>query len=271
MQNLKKKIKEYSTVLFVFSGTGNSLKVTFDIQENLDNCKILSISDTIKNENCEITASKIGFIFPVYFLDIPHIVREFLKKIKINGNPYIFAIATCGGEIGISFKSINKLLLSQNQKLNSEFKLVFPSNSIVMFDKSITPGEIAKRIDQTHVETGRIIKLIKKSENSHPTHTKAKLLDKMISYSGKLFLFKILNDRKFRVDETKCKSCGICTSICPMKNIDLIGGIPSWNHNCECCAACIHWCPQNAIENINTRGKPQYHHPEITIKMIKSY
>ena len=271
MQSLKKKTKEYSTVLFVFSGTGNSLKVALDIQENLDNCKILSISDTIKNENCEITASKIGFIFPVYFLDIPHIVREFLKKIKINGYPYIFAIATCGGEIGISFKSITKLLLSQNQKLNSEFKLVFPSNSIVMFDKSSTPNEIAVKIDETKVATSNIIDLIKKRANSYHTRTKAKFLDKVVSYSGKLFLFKILNDRKFRVDETKCKRCGICTAVCPMENIDLINGIPSWNHNCECCAACIHWCPQNAIENIKTRGKPQYHHPEITIKMIKSY
>ena len=271
MQNKQKKSENSSTILFVFSGTGNSLNVALKIQENIKNCKILSISKAFKEKNFKFKASKIGFIFPVYFLDIPHIISEFLKKINVVGNPYIFAIATCGGEVGNAFKKINKILHKQKRKLNSEFRIVFPSNSIVMFNKSILPEEMAQRIKNSEVDIEKIIKLINGIEDISYTPTKVSILDKFISWMGKLFLFKILNDRTFRVDENKCSLCGNCVSICPMDNINLINDKLTWGHNCECCAACIHWCPRRAIENIGTKDTPRYHHPEITINRIKSY
>jgi len=33
------------------------------------------------------------------------------------------------------------------------------------------------------------------------------------------------------------------------------------------CYACVHWCPQGAIEiGRYTAGKPRYHHPDIDLK-----
>ena len=97
-----------STILFSFSGTGNSLNAAIKIQENIENCEILSIPKVLEEKKFNYGAAKIGFIFPVHFQDAPHIVRELLKHIKITGNPYIFAIATSGGENGKTFRTINK-------------------------------------------------------------------------------------------------------------------------------------------------------------------
>ena len=140
-----------SIILFVLSGTGNSLNVALRIQENIENCKILSIPRVFEEEKFTYEAARIGFVFPVYFLDAPHIVREFLKRIKITGNPYVFAVATCGGESGKTFQTINKLLDNQNRKLHSEFSIVLPSNSIVMEDKSSTPERIDRLVKNSEV------------------------------------------------------------------------------------------------------------------------
>jgi len=64
----------------------------------------------------------------------------------------------------------------------------------------------------------------------------------------------------------KCISCKICEKICPVDNIKMIDGKPSWNWHCEFCMACIQWCPAKAIEcGSKTSKRKQYRHPNIKI------
>jgi len=270
-QNHLELNKNNSTILFLFSGTGNSLNVAIKIQENIENCEILSIPKVFDEKKFDYEAAKIGFIFPVHFLDTPHLVREFLNNIKITGNPYIFAVATFGGESGKTFRSLNKLLEKQNRKLDSEFCLVFPSNSIIMEDRTSTPEEIDRRIKNSEVRINEIIEKITKNEIEKFIPTRASFKNRFGSLMGKVFLYRIFNDRRFKVDDEKCIRCGTCVSVCPMNNIEIVDDKVTWNHNCEVCSACIHWCPQNAIQHFNTKGVPRYHHPDITIKQLKLY
>ena len=260
-----------STILFLFSGTGNSLNTAIRIQENIENCEILSISKVFKEKKFNYEASKIGFIFPVYFTDAPNIVKEFLKDIKISGNPYVFAIATSGGEPGKTFRTVKKLLDRQNRKLHSEFSLVFPGNSIILIDKTSTPEEIDRLIKDSEVRINEIVEKIKNNEVEKFITSRVSLYNKFINWMGKLFVFKILSDRIFKVDNEKCVRCGTCVSVCSMNNIEIVNNKVTWNHNCEMCLACIHWCPQTAIEHFKTQGVPRYHHPDIKIKQIKAY
>jgi Pyruvate/2-oxoacid:ferredoxin oxidoreductase delta subunit/flavodoxin len=263
--------EDNSTILFLFSGTGNSLNAALRIQENIGNCKILSIPRVFEKEKFDYEAARIGFIFPVHFQDAPHIVKELLKHIKIIGDPYIFALATSGGETGKTFRTINKLLDNQNRKLHSEFSLVLPSNSIVMEDRTSTPVEIDRLIKNSEVTINEIIKIITKNEIEKFISTKAAFRDRFGCLMGKIFLYRIFSDRRFKVDNEKCIQCGTCISVCPMNNIEIVDDKVTWNHNCECCLACIHWCPRNAIEHMKTHGIPRYHHPNIRVKQIKAY
>jgi len=270
-QNHLKLNENNSTILFYFSGTGNSLNTAIRIQENIENCKILSIPKVLEENKFNYKAAKIGFIFPVHFLDAPEIVKEFLKNIKIKGNPYVFAIATCGGEIGKTFRTINKLLDRQNRKLHSEFSLVLTGNSIILIDKTSTPEEIDRAIKNSEDRINEIIEKITNNEIEKFIPTKISFYNKFTSWMGKLFIFKIFNDRRFKVDDEKCIRCGTCVSVCPVNNIEIVDNKVTWNHNCEICLACIHLCPQNAIEHFNTKGIPRYHHPDITIKQLIDY
>lgn len=78
-------------------------------------------------------------------------------------------------------------------------------------------------------------------------------------------------DKVFQIDEN-CNGCGICEKVCPRGNLRMKDSVPTWNHKCEQCFACIHWCPQKALQmGEETKGKPRYHHPEVSLKeMIHS-
>lgn len=49
-------------------------------------------------------------VFPVYFADVPDIVKSFVEKLNFNINTHIYAIATCNGVAGHSLFTIDKLL-----------------------------------------------------------------------------------------------------------------------------------------------------------------
>jgi ferredoxin len=75
-------------------------------------------------------------------------------------------------------------------------------------------------------------------------------------------------DKNFIVDE-KCNSCGICETVCPVSNIKMVDGKPQWQHKCQQCLACIHFCPTIAIQyGKKTMKRKRYHQPEVTIKDI---
>ena len=63
--------------------------------------------------------------------------------------------------------------------------------------------------------------------------------------------------------ETFGIKCGLCSKVCPVKNIDFKNdNIPSWKHNGQCltCFACYHHCPNHAIEfGRQTQKKGQYY------------
>ena len=260
-----------STILFLFSGTGNSLYVALKIQENIENCEILSIPRVLEEKKFNYEAARIGFVFPVHFQDAPNIVQKFLKNIKITGDPYIFAIATAGGEFGKTFRTINEILEEQNQKLDSEFALALPSNSIVMENRSRTPEEIVEITKNSEIRIKEIIEIITNKEIEKYTYKKSSFKDRFGCVMGDIFLYKIFNDKRFRVDDEKCIRCGTCVSVCPMNNIEIINDKVTYKHNCEVCLACLHWCPRQAIQHFKTRGRTRYHHPKIKRKQMTAY
>ena len=63
-----------------------------------------------------------------------------------------------------------------------------------------------------------------------------------------MFMKFAMSDKPFSVDADKCVSCGACESRCPVGNIRLVDGKPTWNGNCAQCTACINGCPVQAIQ-----------------------
>lgn len=248
-----------SATIFYFSATGNSLEVARRIGRELKDCTIRSMAAEQPEEAIGGPDEVIGFVFPVFFIGMPRLVKSFVEKLKINSGTYCFAVITYGGSAANTCGMLADILLKKGIDLAFADGVKMPGNYIVMYpakDPDTTGGQLKDAANKVDA----IAKEIARGER-HPVKRKAVLLSKL----GNGLLYKGITtwDEKFTAD-SKCNSCGRCTQVCPVKNIKMENGKPVWQHHCERCLACIQWCPQEAIQyGKKTIGRRRYHHPSI--------
>jgi len=94
-------------IIFYFSGSGNSLKISKDVASQLGDCEIVHIAKAMKVPKV-YSNSTIGIIFPVHFWGVPPIVKRFVAQLKTAGSPYIYAVANAGGTGAAVMKQLQK-------------------------------------------------------------------------------------------------------------------------------------------------------------------
>ena len=248
-------------IIFVFSGTGNSLWVAKKISEELENCEIVSMGChkeyTLTNEY-----DVIGFVYPTYYRGVPARVQDFVSQFNFqnNKNAYFFAVATCGSvkRSGNSTVQLRNLLKRKGITLNYAEKLDMLSNYIIMFDMHDTVEEETR---QSAHDLKPIIGNIKK-RTVDLTALRTKPFQQLM-YNGVMHFIHHM-DKHFNVSD-RCTHCGICQKVCPVNNIDLGQDTkPYFKHHCEQCLACIQHCPAKAINyKDKTKNRKRYTHPDI--------
>jgi len=254
------------TIIYYFSGTGNSLVVARDIAANIPDAKLIRIMPDIPTDFNEKT--KIGIVFPVYSLGAPAIVKNFIEKINCPKDSYIFSVATCGGSLGHTFSVVEKALAKSGNKLSAAFGLTMPDNFIPFFpipSQTQQKPMLEKEKEITKKIATNIIQEVK-----IPAPKTMGLLGALLTGIAYPLALKHFSkaDKKFWPD-TKCNGCGVCAKVCPVKNIAIKDNKPTWQHHCELCLACLHWCPQAAIQYGKISPKRgRYHHPELKLTDI---
>lgn len=256
--------------IYFFSGTGNSIWVAKQLKEKLNDTKLVSISEVVKNDVIEDKSPVIGFVFPIYMWNMPFIVRRFIEKLKVNEQTYYFSVVTNAGSSGNTLPILNKLLKTKNGKLSSGFSIKMPSNYIVLGE-----AKSEEKINKCHVDAELRINEIKKVILNN-AESKLETSNIFIRIIGNI-VYKISKshvntmDKNYWVDE-KCDGCKICQQICPVDNIEMESNRPKWLGHCEQCMACIQYCPQEAIQfGKNTRKRKRYQNPNVNISEILKY
>ena len=244
------------TTIYCFSATGNSLTTARKIAENLENCQIVSAISARRQTKVIEDADAVGFVFPVYYGDMPCIVRELISKMVFRADTYIFSVVTCRGHAGACNQRMDQLLKTRGQKLSFAAAVKMPGNSFInapevdaahLAAQNDAVCNVTKRIAAREVEDYFDATLLPLAQTAYP------------------------NNFRGIIAENKCTGCGLCTKLCPMDNIAIIDNHAYIGDNCATCLACFHWCPVEAIwmskqENIARRAK--YHHPEISVNDI---
>ncbi len=227
-------------MIYCFSGTGNSLSIACRLADLLDE----RVSMMFKAEASD--DASIGIVFPVYGWGVPRTVKDFLLAHRqMFTGKYLYAVMTCGDDIGYTDHVVEKLI---GRKLNAAYSLAMPNTYVCLPGFDIDPVELAEHKKQTSSSAlpdiaGGIMKGIddRRVERGLFPWTKTYVL-------RPLFDRFLVTDRFFRVDTSKCVSCGKCKRACPVENIAMSSSVyPLWKGNCVGCLACYHVCPQHAV------------------------
>ncbi len=241
--------------IFYFTSTGNSLSVAKKIGG-----KLVSIPQVVDLENQHYKDDVIGIVFPTYGSAPPQMVKKFLEKATFDAK-YIFAIGTYGNMAGSCMYDLKKYSDKNGYKFDYVNNVKMVDNYLYMFDinKQIQTlpakkvqeqiANIVNDINSHKLLEGKasvIIRLLSRLINSM-----AKPSEKALSY--------IVND--------SCTKCGLCSKVCPAKNITVDTKVNFGTH-CENCLACVHLCPENAIHLKQEKSSKRWLNPEVTVKEI---
>lgn len=238
-------------MVFYFSGTGNSKWVAEKLATLIDD-EVVNIVDVVNEKRSYHfnQSQTVGIVFPVYAWSVPPIVLDFLQHLHPNG-AYTFAICTCGDECGYTMQK-----LSRKIHLDSVFSIIMPNNYIIGYN--VDHEVLAqKKINQANVKIPEICKVVQAKK-------KAFVIDKgryaLIKSTLVAWVFNhfMRSTKKFYVKEN-CISCGLCKKVCTAKTISFVEGKPVWDKKCNRCLACIHRCPERAIQyGKHTESKGRY-------------
>jgi Pyruvate/2-oxoacid:ferredoxin oxidoreductase delta subunit/flavodoxin len=251
-------------MIFYFSGTGNTQWAAEELAKKTGE-RLLFIPEELKGE-CIYElhdGERLGFCFPVHGWQPPHIVRDFIRKASfdVKDDTFIFALATCGDNIGRTMELLNQDLGKKGLKASSVYSLIMPETYVCLpFMYTDTPEKEREKIMQAKRDIYIIGEEILNRREGITRTTRGAIPWTYTHVIGAYFNAQMITDEKFSVDADACIHCGKCQKVCPTNNVLLKNGLPTWQHDyCTCCMACYHYCPKHAINYGSiTRKRGQY-------------
>ena len=116
------------TVIFYYTGTGNSLWSARLLAEGLDDAKLMPMKDA--DALAAGDADAVGFVFPVHMWGVPGPVAQFIEKLSLRPETYLFALAVNAGQVSRTLVQLREVLAGRGLKLAAGFSIVLPSNYI---------------------------------------------------------------------------------------------------------------------------------------------
>lgn len=244
-------------MIYWFSGTGNSQHVARELATKT-NDSLAKMTDSDTSLACD--DETLGFVFPIYAWGVPPIVLSFISQLKMTSAiRYVWAVMTCGDEIGAATKMLEKALLSKGLRLDACFSVIMPNTYILLpgFDTDSKALE-DKKIKESAPRISEIADLINHTAHVYDLqigslpNLKTRLVYPLFKHWG---IFK----SKWHANE-QCTRCRLCAKECPTHNISLESDGIKWGNKCVSCLSCIHRCPHRAIDYGNiTHKKGRYH------------
>jgi len=255
------------TVIFYFSQSGNSFYCAKEIAKAIGNTTLISIPEAVHNNEYKYeNYERIGFIIPLYYMSMPNMVKEFISKLEISKDSYIFSVVTRASSKGRIFHDIDMLLEKKGAKISFGEYITFPDSYIRWTGESSEEG-CTKRADKGEKSLGLIIQKLLREDVY-------KEKEGVLLKTGSLLVYNIWKSRlqgvgkSFKVSDL-CNGCGICEKTCPARNIKLENDKPIWSNKCEDCMACVQHCPSKAIYfNSKTINKRRYINRNIELKEL---
>lgn len=231
-----------------FSGTGNTKYcVTKFVKYFDEKHKAISI-ETPGIDKIIAKHDIIVFGYPIYFSNIPKIVRDFLTEHKSCFlNKKVFIIATMGLFSGDGTGCSARILKKYGARILGGLHLRMPD---CIGDEKILKKSLVKNRDMVKKAELKIYSSVQKLKAGKPDreglnffYHLAGLFGQRLWFYGKTMTYKNRPD----INRQKCIGCGRCADICPMQNLKIESGKAVANGKCTMCYRCFSHCPTQAL------------------------
>lgn len=243
--------------ILYFSSTGNNIY----IGESLGG-ELLSIPQQIKKGQYKINDDVVGVVFPNYYMTVPDIVGEYLKKVEIESE-YLFTICSYGSvEEGAirALKKCNKIL-EEKHEINYSNTVLMVDNFLPAFDM-----KVEKEI-KNNEDIDAKIKSIREDITNRKEARISSFIEEEILESDLKHKKRFNKILKMVLNDNVCTKCGICTKVCPRANIK-IEEKPVIGDNCEQCLGCAHHCPAHVIITNMDKSTERFINPHVSLSQI---
>lgn len=239
-----------------FSGTGNT---KYCIEKFLSAIGGDAVAVPIENPAVveEIkNADGIVFAYPVYYSNLPKIVRDFIvNNCDIWRGKRVFIIATMGLFSGDGAGCSARLFKKFGAKVLGGLHLKMPD---CIGDVKLLKKPLDKNRELINRSEEKIIQAVNKIKRGKYPKEGLGFFRRVAGLFGQRLYFSDKTKNYYdgvKADGGKCVGCGLCASLCPMNNVSLKDGKAAFNGKCTMCYRCFSACPQKAITVI---GKQVY-------------
>lgn len=246
-------------MIFVYSSTGNSLQLAKEIAD-MTGDEVVDILDTADGHVDVTGYDVVGFVTPVYFFDMPRILRAFIDRLVVREGQRFFMVFTCGTTPDRACRRAIGYFRKRGMDLSHVFSYRMPENYIALFSPP-KPDVMERMLDHVPEYAREVVC----SLDGAPC-----VVSRQIGLFGLLTLFgntayDILRGTKGLHVDDGCTSCGLCARLCPDSAIVVGDSGPVWvNRKCQHCMACINRCPMSVIQyKRGTKRRARYVNPRV--------
>ena len=228
--------------IYYFTGTGNSMRAARVIAQKLGDTEIISMRTDPADSpasDCEM----VGFIFPVYHWTMPAPAVSFVERLDISPTAYVFVIAMPSLICGIACEKLAEILAGKGIRVYYGDLVHNVANYAIVYPP-FPPAKLM--VPQAEKKLQKIADdIIAKKEQPYPRAGKF-IKWRRDRVMGPYLELQKYADNPFTISQD-CISCGLCSRVCPCRNIILQDGRPVFQHHCANCMACVVSCPKRAI------------------------
>jgi ferredoxin len=229
-------------IIFYFSGTVNSKYIAELFAQNM-NCACHSIEEDTDFEALINSAQTIAFCYPIYASRVPKIMRGFVKRqAELLKGKKLIIFCTQMLFSGDGARALTALLPGSRAQVIYAEHFFMPSN---IFPVTTDEKKIKNYVSKAERKMQKVCDEIKSGKVRRRGFNP---LSRVLGLIQAPFLPLLEKKADSRIETTQaCTNCGVCVSLCPMKNLRLEDNKITHSHNCTVCYRCVNKCPKKAL------------------------
>lgn len=239
------------------SGTGNTKHCIEKLTNLLDtSAKVIpleanNVIEVIKNNDMIILG------YPTQFSNAPYMVRNFIKSNSfLWKDKKILCVATMGLFSGDGAGCTARLLKKYGAIILGGLHIHMPD--------SVCDSKLLKKTTQQNkeivIQADRKLELVASQikQGKYPKNGITFISHIIGLFGQRLWFYRKTTGYSDKLKISKdCIGCGLCVSICPMKNISIKNDKAVANEKCTMCYRCISSCPKKAITLLGDKVQEQ--------------